>query len=493
MNGAEARAAVRRTQHWIDGEWVDSADGATFDTVDPATGERIASVAAGGPEDVDRAVSAARRAFESGAWPAMGPRDRGRALHRIADAIDAHADALAALETLDSGKVLNEVRHGDVPGAAETFRYFAGWPDKLTGETIPTQTGGRYFCYTKREPVGVCGQIIPWNFPLLMAAWKIAPALAAGNTVVLKPAEQTPLSALALADLIADAGIPPGVVNIVNGYGETAGDAIVKHPGVAKIAFTGEHRTAQTIMANAASTLKRCTFELGGKSPNVVFADADLGRAVRGASVGIFYNQGQVCTAGSRLFVERSVHDRFVDDLVAHTKTKRRVGDPFADGTTQGALVSEAHFEKVMGYIETGASDDGATCVVGGKRHGDRGYFVEPTIFTDVHNDMRIAREEIFGPVLSVIPFDDFDDVLRQSNDTDYGLAAAIWTRDIERAHRFADAVKAGTVWINCVGTFDVGAPFGGVKFSGQGREMGRVGVEAYTELKTVWVRTLKA
>jgi aldehyde dehydrogenase (NAD+) len=478
---------INRTQNLVDGQWCDAQSGATLDTFNPATGEVIASVCASDRTDVNRAVVAARRALE-GPWSKMSARDRGKCLFRLADLVDKNADALAALEVLNNGKPIFEVKIADVPLVAETFRYYGGWADKVTGETIPVdRTMGNFLCYTKREPVGVCGQIIPWNFPMLMAAWKWGPALACGNTIVLKPAEQTPLTALMLGELAMEAGFPPGVINIVNGYGETAGDAIVKHPDVDKIAFTGEYKTAQIISRNAADTLKRLTFELGGKSPAVVFADADMEQAVSGAMTGIFFNQGEVCCAGSRLFVEESAHDEFVERFKTAAE-KRILGDPFDACTQQGAQVSQEQFDKVLKYIDIGKNEDHATCVTGGAQHGDKGWFVKPTIFTDVQNDMRIAQEEIFGPVVSVLKFTDMADVLKQANATMYGLAAAVWTKDITKAFAIADGVRAGTVWINCYNTFDPAAPFGGYKFSGHGRENGSAALEAYTEIKTVWV-----
>jgi aldehyde dehydrogenase (NAD+) len=370
-----------------------------------------------------------------------------------------------------------------LPLVIECLRYYAGWADKIHGQTVPIN--GNYFCYLRREPTGVCGQIIPWNFPLLMVAWKWGPALAAGCTLVLKPAEQTPLTALRLGELALEAGFPEGVVNIVPGFGDT-GAALVKHPRVDKIAFTGEHRTAMTIMKEASDTLKRLTFELGGKSPNIVFADADLDAAVAGAYLGIYLNQGQCCCAGSRLFVQKSIHDKFVDKLTAMAK-KRKVGDPFDPATEQGPQIDKAQFDKIMGLIEKGKSA-GAECVVGGNRVGNRGYFIEPTVFTGVKDDMTIAQDEIFGPVISVLPFDTVDEVIERGNNTFYGLAAAIWTRDVAKAHGLANALRAGTVWINCYDVFDAAAPFGGFKMSGQGRELGPQGLDNYLEWKTVTV-----
>jgi len=480
--------AVELTKNLINGEWYDAAGGKTFDTFNPATGEVIAKVAAGDREDVDRAVKAARAAFETGPWPKMSARDRGKLLFKLADLVDANAQKLATLEVLNNGKPIREVTFADVPLVAETFRYYGAWADKITGDTIPVDNKlGHFFCYTRREPVGVCGQIIPWNFPMLMAAWKWGPALACGNTIVLKPAEQTPLSALELGRLATEAGFPPGVINIVNGFGETAGDALVKHPDVDKIAFTGEYKTAQIISRNAADTLKRLTFELGGKSPGVIFADADMDQAVAGAMTGIFFNQGEVCCASSRLFVEEAAHDEFVAKFKAAAES-RRLGDPFDPKTHQGAQVSKDQFDKVLKYIDIGKNEDKATCVTGGERFGDKGWFVKPTIFTGVSNTMRIAQEEIFGPVAAVLKFKSIDDVVKQANTTIYGLAAAVWTRDITKAFAIANRVRAGTVWVNCYNTFDPAAPFGGYKFSGHGRENGREALDAYTEVKTVWI-----
>ncbi len=483
---APADIRIRQTKNLIDGRWVDAAGGQTFETYNPATGEVIAHVAAGGKEDVDRAVAAARRQFDGGPWSKFSARDRGKLLYKLADLIEQNQEELARLEVLNNGKPIREVRAADLPLVISTFRYFAGWADKVYGETIPVDKAmGNFFTYTRKEPVGVAGQIIPWNFPMLMVCWKWAPALAAGCTVVLKPAEQTPLTALRLGELALEAGFPEGVINIVNGLGETAGDAVVRHPGIDKIAFTGEYKTAQLIMRNSADTLKRITFELGGKSPNVIFADADVDQAVQGAMTGIFFNQGEVCCAGSRVFVERGVHEEFVSKF-AEAAGKRRVGDPLDENTEQGAQVSQEQYEKILRYIEIGKTE--AKCVAGGGAASDRGWFVKPTIFDGVTNDMRIAQEEIFGPVVSVIPFDDPGDVVRQSNATIYGLAAAVWTKDIQKAFRVANAVRAGTVWVNCYNTFDAGAPFGGYKFSGQGRECGRDALNNYLETKTVWV-----
>ncbi|MEX0717356.1 MAG: aldehyde dehydrogenase family protein [Planctomycetaceae bacterium] len=475
---------VRQTRILIDNEWRDAVSGKTFATVNPATEEKITDVAEGDAADVDLAVKAARRAFESGPWKAMDARDRGKLINRLADLIEQNLEELAALETLDNGKPIRDARAADLPLVIDCFRYYAGWADKIHGDTLPVR--GNFFSYTKREPLGVVGQIIPWNFPLLMAAWKWGPALAAGCTIVMKPAEQTPLTCLRMGELAIEAGFPPGVINIVPGYGPTAGASIVKHPDVDKIAFTGEYKTAQIIMRDASQTIKRLTFELGGKSPNIVFADADLDAAVAGSEFGLFFNQGQCCCAGSRLFVEESIHAEFVEKVVAQAKS-RKLGDPFDPETTQGPQVDQAQFDKILGFIDKGRSA-GAKCLTGGSRHGDKGFYIEPTVFDDVTDDMEIARDEIFGPVMNILPFKNIDEVVKRANDTFYGLAAAVWTRDIGKAHRIADDVKAGTVWVNCYDVFDAAAPFGGFKMSGIGRELGEAALANYTELKTVTV-----
>jgi aldehyde dehydrogenase (NAD+) len=476
------RPEIGPTKILIGDRWRDAVSGKTFETIDPSNEEKIADVAEGDAADVDLAVQAARRAFESGPWSRMDARDRGRLLDKLADLVERHLDELAALESLDNGKPVRDAKAADLPLVVDCLRYYAGWADKIHGQTIPVR--GDYFCYTLREPLGVCGQIIPWNFPLLMVAWKWGPALAAGCTIVMKPAEQTPLTCLRLGELALEAGFPPGVINIVPGYGPTAGAALVKHPGVDKIAFTGEHRTAQIIMADAAQTLKRLTFELGGKSPNVIFADADLDAAVAGTEFGLFFNQGQCCCAGSRVFVERSVHEEFVERIVARAQT-RVLGDPLDPGTTQGPQVDRAQFDKILSYVEKG-KQAGAKCVTGGKRFGSKGFFVEPTVFDRVTDDMPIATDEIFGPVMSILPFEGTEEVIRRANDTFYGLAAAVWTKDVTKAHAFARRVRAGTVWVNCYDVFDAGAPFGGFKMSGIGRELGEAALANYTELKTV-------
>ncbi len=405
-------------------------------------------------------------------------------MFRLADLIEEEIDELAALESLDNGKPFSEARNGDLPLVLDAIRYYAGYADKIHGSTIPVR--GNFFTYTRREPVGVAGQIIPWNFPMLMVAWKWGPALASGCTIVMKPAEQTPLTCLRMAQLAKEAGFPDGVINVVPGFGPTAGGALVDHPGVDKIAFTGEHRTAQIIMRNAATSLKRLTFELGGKSPNVVMADADLDKAVKGSYIGLFLNQGQCCCAGSRVFVDKRIKDEFVDRLTKLTKN-RKVGDPFAKDTEQGPQIDKAQFDKIMSYIEKG-KQGGAKCVSGGERVGDKGFFIQPTVFDNVTDSMAIAQDEIFGPVMSVLSFDDWEQMIQRANNTFYGLAAAIWTRDVSKAHDFARRVRAGTVWVNCYDVFDAAAPFGGFKMSGQGRELGEEGLKAYSECKTVTV-----
>ncbi len=475
---------VKRTECFIGGEWQPAASGKTFATIDPATEEVITEVAEADAADVDRAAKAAREAFENGPWSRMDARDRGRVMYKLADLMEDNLDELARLESWDNGKPLRDARGADLPLAIDCIRYYAGLADKVQGDTIPIR--GNYFCYSRREPVGVVGQIIPWNFPILMAAWKWGPALAAGCTIVMKPAEQTPLTCLRMADLAQQAGIPDGVINVVPGFGPTAGGACVEHPEIDKIAFTGEHITAQLIMKNAAATLKRLTFELGGKSPNIIFADADMDAAVQGAHFGLFFNQGQCCCAGSRVFVEDGVHDEFVERLVDYNAS-RKVGDPFDPATEQGPQVDRAQFDKIMGFIEKG-KDQGARCVTGGERVGDKGFFIEPTVFDNVTDDMDIAKKEIFGPVMSVLKFSDVDEAIRRGNDTFYGLAAAVWTNDVKKAHHMAAKLRAGTVWVNCYDVFDAAAPFGGFKMSGIGRELGIRGLDAYTESKTVTV-----
>jgi acyl-CoA reductase-like NAD-dependent aldehyde dehydrogenase len=471
---------------FIDNEWRTSSSGRTLDVVNPATEEVVATVQSADDSDVDAAVASARAALD-GPWAKLSARERGRLLWRLGERIFERADHLARLETLHNGKPIFESRQIEIPAAAECFEYYAGWADKIHGETIPVK--GHHLTYTLREPVGVVAAIVPWNFPLLLAAWKVAPALACGNTVVLKPASQTPLTALALAEIAHEVGLPAGAFNVLTGPGQTVGRRLVEHPGVDKIAFTGDTRTGREIMRGSSETLKRITLELGGKSANIVFTDADLDAAVRGATIGIFYGKGEVCAAGSRLLVHRAIKDQFLDRVAARTK-KMVAGDPLDPKTRLGPVASKQQLEKVLGYIETGKKE-GARLIAGGARTDigtGKGYFVQPTVFADVTPEMTIAREEIFGPVLAAMEFEDVEEAVARANESSYGLAAAVWTRDISKAHEVARRLQAGTIWVNTYNVYDTAAPFGGYKQSGFGRELGVHALEHYTQVKTVWV-----
>ncbi|HEX9298223.1 MAG TPA: aldehyde dehydrogenase family protein [Polyangiaceae bacterium] len=476
---------------FIDGKKVLPSEGKTLDVTNPADGSLLARVGAAGGQDIDRAVQAARRALGDPSWRKMASSARGRLLWKIAELIEKNSDELATIESLNNGKTIREALRGDLPPSADIFRYYAGFTTKIHGETIPVD--GDYLCYTLREPVGVCGQIVPWNYPLLMACWKIAPALACGNTVVLKPSEYTPLTALVLGELCKEAGVPDGVVNVVPGYGDPAGEALARHPDVDKIAFTGSIRTARRLLhASADTNLKKLSLELGGKSPLVVLDDADVDAAVRACFWGIFANKGEVCSASSRVIAHRKVKDEFVSKLAAKAKALR-LGDPLDASTQMGAQVSARQLETILRYIEAG-KNEGATLVAGGERDTEgtkgKGYFVKPTVFDDVKPSMTIAQEEIFGPVLAVLTASDDDEAVTLANGTTYGLVGAVFTRDVGRAHRLAREIAAGTVWVNLWSGFDSAAPFGGVKQSGWGREMGAQALDLYTQTKTVWVAT---
>lgn len=466
----------------IDGKWSDASDGSTLPVIDPRTEQEVYQVAAGGAKDIDRAVKAARTAFDKGPWPKMTAKARGRIMYKLADLLEKHADELAKLETLDNGKPLFYSKVADIPLTIDHFRYYAGWADKIHGKTIPVD--GPMTAMTFHEPVGVVGQIIPWNFPLLMAAWKVAPALACGNTIVLKVAEQTPLTALKLGELALEAGLPPGVLNIITGLGETAGAALAGHKDIDKIAFTGSTEVGRLVGQAAGKNLKSCTLELGGKSPVIVCDDVDVDLAVQETHNALFFNHGQCCAAGSRLYVQDTIYDRFVEKSVEYA-VKRRVGDPFTE-VDQGPQVDSAQFTKIMGMIEAGKKE-GAKLLAGGNRLGTQGYYVEPTVFADVKDSMTISREEIFGPVQCITKFKSFDEVIERANSSNYGLAAGVFSRNINHINRLTRALRSGTVWVNCYNIYDSAVPFGGYKDSGMGRDKGEYALSHYTQVKAVY------